>query len=661
MEAFVLQSLVRETLRDEILSGVPSLAVATSDDATFESYLAALISSHPEYRLLQWTIPSGLTYYTRNNSYSVKLIDTRREDSQPASIGHIGSMGMLLDPQSTMDHIVLQFSPVADRTADTFQSDCLLPSSVAALQTAPETSAQNFNRQAGTQLPEPQRVESLLLYLPDFHRLWDNFNDLSYLKYTISQIEMRHLSHKVIVSFPLGVSIPPELRSLMFLDLFSSPTQNEFTRLIGAWLQTQCELLNQDSLREFERRTGVAIDTLEESQIARPESFLSDDCCPESGEWNDESRTLAVEQLAEASAGLTWQEAKGAFTISYQQTGGLSVREVQHTKITFLNQHPALTIHHPHMLPTYSDIGGYDPIKNYLSRHMAVFNAENRHTVKDMGMPWPKGCLFLGIPGCGKSMIARATARESGMLACEFDIGAVMDKYVGGSEANIRSAIEIMEKAAGDHGLVVVMDEIEKQLAGNSNAGASDAGTSARVHRTLLSWLQDRVSPVIIFMTANNIDQVPPEFLRPGRVDSIFWFDLPSSEERTSILQVHLNHYHLIPQQVNVEEIATNDLKRYTGAEIENLVHECALAVIHGEHESINDDLVKEVAESVRLQADTHEEQLTKLRHRAREFRLANIPDLDDLRTPVGRRNSPTSSSSLRRVEEEDFDSEPQF
>ena len=399
---------------------------------------------------------------------------------------------------------------------------------------------------------------------------------------------------------------------------------------------TQAEQFNDLTREAFQSRIGFHVDQVPRQQLAAIEDYLdpAEREVNENNElvWTQESIAECINRLAEAAAGLTWQEAKSAFTISYQTSNHLNVRDVQAQKITFLNSHPALTVHHPDNLPSFADVGGYSAVCEYLRMHMSVYAPENKERVADLGLGTNavKGCLFLGIPGNGKSLVARAIAKEFDMMACDFDLGAVMDKYVGGSESNIRRAIEIMEKAAGNRGLVVVMDEVEKQLAGMSNAGASDAGASTRVHRTLLSWLQDRKKPVVIFMTANAIDQVPPEFMRPGRVDTIWFFDLPSADERIAIFRVHLNKFPKIPKEIDIEDAATNLLKGFTGAEIEQLVKECALAVFCGKASTIDEELIRSVTCEFKLQCNTHADAISSLRKRAESFRRANNPESCD-------------------------------
>ena len=609
MERYVYAALDRPDVRTRILSGISGLLVQTSDEATFYSYVRNLASAGAgRIGILRWTLARGLEYVVGATSWRLVRLANNRQ----IALSHLDAMNIIRDPVVNAEIVAID-----EEGRD-------------------ESWGSLYDIERGVVKDKGQRERRMtILYMPDYHNMWNQVQELRSLKDTVLSLEERAVQSKVIVSFPVGTTVPAELASLFFLDNFESPDYEEFKSLILYWLMTQAEQFN-DSLRDqFQSRNGFRINEVPREQLNAIHDYLDSCKCQLDQDgapiWNTENIQECIEDLAEAASGLTWQEAKSALTISYQELEFLSPTDVQKQKITFLNSHPALTIHHPDNLPSFEDVGGYDVVRDYLRKHMSVYLPQNKEMVKNLGLGRNavKGCLFLGIPGNGKSLVARAVAKEFGMLSCDFDLGAVMDKFVGGSEANIRRAIEMMEKAAGDRGLVVVIDEMEKQLAGMSNAGASDAGASARVHRTLLSWLQDRKRPVIIFMTANNIDQVPPEFLRPGRVDTIWFFDLPDAKERESILNVHLNKYPNIPTTIDRSETSDKLLQGFTGAEIEQLVKECALSVFQDHSEgntesTIDENLVQSIRAEFKLQCDTHAAAINQLRDRAKSFRKAN-------------------------------------
>ena len=367
---------------------------------------------------------------------------------------------------------------------------------------------------------------------------------------------------------------------MIYVTNFDSPDISEFENLIYFWLKDQATTQNNSIRDRFFTQYGFNINTIDEAQITNITTYLSPN---KNKVWTTEEVHSSITTLAQSLTGLSWTEGSHTLIMAFQSAGYLDVNQVQESKITFLNSHAALSVHTPASLPTFADVGGYQAIKTYLDRQMSMFRPENMARVKELGVQNFKGILALGVPGSGKSLIAKAMGRESNMLVVDFDIGKVMDKFVGGSEQNMRRVLELLEKAAGNRGIVVIMDEIEKQLAGSANAGASDAGATSRVHRSFLTWLNDRTKPVILVLTANNIDQIPPEFMRPGRVDSIWFFDLPPREARTEILNVHLNRYRNIPKTIDVDYTATYKLENFTGAEIEQLVKECVMSILHGD------------------------------------------------------------------------------
>ena len=177
-----------------------------------------------------------------------------------------------------------------------------------------------------------------------------------------------------------------------------------------------------------------------------------------------------------------------------------------------------------------SDVGGLNVLKRWLDLRGKTFSDE----AKSFGLNPPKGVLLVGIPGCGKSLTAKCIASAWNMPLLKLDMGKIFGKYVGDSEANIRQALKTAEAIAP---CVLWIDEIEKGMSG----GGSDGGTSSRVFGNILTWMQDKTSPVFTFATANNIRNLPPELLRKGRFDEIFFVDLPDFEERKKILEIHIS------------------------------------------------------------------------------------------------------------------------
>ena len=212
------------------------------------------------------------------------------------------------------------------------------------------------------------------------------------------------------------------------------------------------------------------------------------------------------------------------------------------------------------------DVGGMENLKEWLKKRQLAYDKEAR----DWGLKEPKGLLLLGVPGCGKSLIAKSIASSWNMPLLRLDVGKVFQGIVGSSEDNIRKAIATAEAVAP---CVLWIDEIEKGLSGVQSSGATDGGVTSRIFSTILTWMQEKTAPVFVVATANNINQLPPELLRKGRFDEIFFVDLPSQKEKENIFSIHLQK-----NRQNVSSFALDILAQkaeaFNGAEIEQCVKE---------------------------------------------------------------------------------------
>ena len=212
------------------------------------------------------------------------------------------------------------------------------------------------------------------------------------------------------------------------------------------------------------------------------------------------------------------------------------------------------------------DVGGRDDLKEWLNKRQLAYDKEAR----DWGLKEPKGLLLLGVPGCGKSLIAKSIASSWNMPLLRLDVGKVFQGIVGSSEDNIRKAIATAEAVAP---CVLWIDEIEKGLSGVQSSGATDGGVTSRIFSTILTWMQEKTAPVFVVATANNINQLPPELLRKGRFDDFFFVDLPSQKEKENIFSIHLQK-----NRQNVSSFALDILAQkaegFNGAEIEECIKE---------------------------------------------------------------------------------------
>ena len=212
------------------------------------------------------------------------------------------------------------------------------------------------------------------------------------------------------------------------------------------------------------------------------------------------------------------------------------------------------------------DVGGMDNLKEWLNKRQLAYDKEAR----DWGLKEPKGLLLLGVPGCGKSLIAKSIASSWNMPLLRLDVGKVFQGIVGSSEDNIRKAIATAEAVAP---CVLWIDEIEKGLSGVQSSGATDGGVTSRIFSTILTWMQEKTAPVFVVATANNINQLPPELLRKGRFDEFFFVDLQSKKEKENIFSIHLQK-----NRQNVSSFALDILAQkaegFNGAEIEECIKE---------------------------------------------------------------------------------------
>ena len=251
-----------------------------------------------------------------------------------------------------------------------------------------------------------------------------------------------------------------------------------------------------------------------------------------------------------------------------------------------------------------SSVGGLEVLRQWLELRKEAFSER----AANYGLDAPRGLALVGIPGTGKSLCAKVTASMWRMPLLRLDMGAVFGGILGSSERNIREAIEISELISP---CVLLVDEIEKAFAGSSG----DSGTAARVLGTFLTWMAEKRQPVCVLATANDVDRLPPEFLRKGRFDEVFFLDLPTREERAAIIKVHLEKrgYTMISQKFNLPE-TVQVTEGFVGAELEAVVKDAMFpAFMDGERELATADLVKSAGEMVPL-AKSRAEHIQKLR-----------------------------------------------
>lgn len=277
------------------------------------------------------------------------------------------------------------------------------------------------------------------------------------------------------------------------------------------------------------------------------------------------------ESLVKAAVGLTIQEAENAFARAMVNDGCLNASDVDlvlKEKSQVIKKNDLLEYIDSEV--NIDDVGGLENLKKWLKKRDKSWLS----SAKKYGLPSPKGVLLTGVPGCGKSLIAKSISSMWHLPLLRFDVGKVFNKYVGNSESNMREAIKTAEAIAP---CILWIDEIEKGFSGLGNSG--DSGTSNRIFGTFLSWMQEKTKPVFVVATANNINSLPSEMMRKGRFDEIFFIDLPTFNERKQIFKVHLQSRLKNPDVVGdfkIDDATLEHLASLTegfgGAELEQIV-----------------------------------------------------------------------------------------
>lgn len=304
------------------------------------------------------------------------------------------------------------------------------------------------------------------------------------------------------------------------------------------------------------------------------------------------------EVLIKSAQGLTEDEIESAFARSLVENKKLDVDEILEEKKQIIRK-SGLLEYYP-ATNKMDDVGGLELLKDWLEKRTASFTDKARQ----FGIPVPKGVLLLGVQGCGKSLVAKAIAATWNLPMLKMDVGRIFGSLVGQSEENIRRAIKVAESVAP---CVLWADELEKGFAGIGGSGVSDGGTTMRVFATFLTWMQEKTKPVFLIATANDVTALPPELLRKGRFDEIFFVDLPDQKERKQIFAIHLEKRKRDPKNFKLEELAKKT-KGFSGAEIEQIIVSALFTAFDAGRELSQKDLLKEIEAVVPLSVMMAEE-----------------------------------------------------
>jgi AAA+ superfamily predicted ATPase len=312
------------------------------------------------------------------------------------------------------------------------------------------------------------------------------------------------------------------------------------------------------------------------------------------------------EQLVQAARGLTLKEAENVFAKTLVIDGTLDADDVS---VVFSEKQQIIRksglLEYFASSEQFADVAGLDNLKQWLVKRSAAFTER----AKEFGLPAPRGVLLLGVQGCGKSLCAKAVASLWKLPLLRFDVGRMFGSLVGSSEENVRRAIQTAESVAP---AILWVDEIDKAFAGSVGSAGSDGGTASRVFGTFLTWLSDKTAPVFVIATANDISSLPPELLRKGRLDEIFFVDLPTEAERRAVFAIHLEKRGRVPDGFDLNRLAKLS-DGFSGAEIEQAIVSGLYDAFSADRELDTPTLLTSLAETVPL-SKTMSEDLNRLR-----------------------------------------------
>lgn len=424
-----------------------------------------------------------------------------------------------------------------------------------------------------------------ILILKDIHPLLGlnnrnaDYNLIRKIRDVAGSLKNAEVSKNVVIIAP-SLVLPLELQKDITVVDFDLPTLDEIKNLLNEMIE-----MNEDS--------GILIDLQEDEK----------------------------EVLCKAAQGLTLQEAENAFARAMVSKGQLTINELDvilDEKCQVIKKTGILEFIKSDF--NMNDVGGLENLKKWLTKRN---NSWLGKAQKDYNLPAPKGVLITGVPGCGKSLTAKAMSALWQLPLLRLDVGKIFSGLVGSSEENMRKAIQTAEAVAPS---ILWIDEIEKGFGGNG--GERDGGTATRVFGTFLTWMSEKTKPVFVIATANNINALPSEMLRKGRFDEIFFVDLPTKAERKVIFKLHLEKR--LKGSISKNFAITDDLlnrlsettEGFVGAEIEQVVIS-ALFEAFSENRSLQEeDLYKLIKNTVPL-STTQSEQILAIREWANERAVA--------------------------------------
>lgn len=332
----------------------------------------------------------------------------------------------------------------------------------------------------------------------------------------------------------------------------------------------------------------------------------------------------AINELSRSLKGLNAFQIRQILNQAYHNSGAIAASDqylVLQEKAQIIRKSGILEL--MNYTETINDIGGLESLKEWLTVREKIY--KNFDRALRFGVDAPRGVLIFGMPGCGKSLCAKATAKKFGLPLTRLDVGRLLGKYVGESEHNMRRALSLAEAISP---CVLWIDELEKAFAGVGSNGGGHEVTS-RLFGQFLTWMQEKESSVFIVATANDISSLPTEFMRRGRFDEIFFVDLPDAAERKQILTIHLKKRGKWDSRLSIGEVvkATDG---YSGADLESLVKDAVeTAFLHDKDDLTSEDLMRSV-KNIRSISQTMSKKIKNLREIYKKYEIRNASSSKD-------------------------------
>ena len=409
-----------------------------------------------------------------------------------------------------------------------------------------------------------KREGEILYLLKDFHHFLESpvaIRSFRELLYKFSQ------RRTCVFLTGVNIKLPPEIQSSAFFYELKTPTESELKKLLH----------NMYSFLKEKHQVAY--------QINREEEKL----------------------LLQALKGMTIDQARKTIAFAFLGDKVLNKEDIPailKKKAQIINEEGLLDF--IPLSENHFHLGGFSQLKAWLQRSQVGFTKEAR----DFNLPFPKGILMVGVPGCGKSLAAKVVAKKWELPLLKLDAGRLFDKYIGESEKNFRKCVRIAESLAPS---VLWIDEIEKALPTGSSS-SNDSGLSQRLFAAFLTWLQEKKQPVFVVATANQIDKMPSELLRKGRFDEIFFVDLPSASSREEIFKIHFINRNLDPNNYDIKKLVELS-EGFSGAEIEQSLLASLYRSLYQKSEH-NTQLILEEMQSSKPLSLSNKEYVENLRKR---------------------------------------------